>query len=178
MAELTTLARPYAKAAFEYALAADDLGGWSAMLATAAAVAKQDVIQQLLGVPSYTAEKKAQTFIEICGDQLNGSGQNFIKNLAANKRLSLLSHIAANYETLKAAQEKSIDVEVVSAFTLSADLQEKLASALSKKLSRTVRVQASVDNSLIGGALIRAGDTIIDGSVRGRLTKLAEAMNA
>lgn len=178
MAELTTLARPYAKAAFEYALAAKDLAGWSAMLATATAVSQQPIMLQALNLPSYTADQKAKIFVEVCADQLSGPGQNFIKNLAANKRLALLPHIAANFEQLKAAQEKSIDVEVVSAFTLSADLQEKLASALSKKLSRDVRVQASVDKSLIGGAVIRAGDTIIDGSLRGRLAKLAEAMNA
>lgn len=178
MAELTTLARPYAKAAFEYAQANKDLAGWSAMLATAAAVAQQDVIQQVISLPSYTADQKAQIFVDVCGDQLTGPGQNFIKNLAANKRLPLLPHIAAIYGQLKAEQEKSIDVEVVSAFTLSADLQEKLATALSKKLSCDVRVQASVDKNLIGGAIIRAGDTVIDGSVRGRLAKLAEAMNA
>ena len=178
MAELTTLARPYAKAAFEYALAAKDLAGWSASLKTAAAVAQHPVMQQVLGLPSYTADQKAQIFVDVCGDQLSAKGQNFIKNLATNKRLALLPHIAVNFELLKAAQEKTIDVEVVSAFTLSADLQEKLANALSKKLSCDVRVQASVDESLIGGALIRAGDTIIDGSLRGRLAKLAEAMNA
>lgn len=178
MAELTTLARPYAKAAFEYARASKDLAGWSAMLATASAVAQQSVMQQVLSLPSYTADQKAQTFVDVCGESLSGPGQNFIKNLAANKRLSLLPHIAALFEQLKAAQEKSIDVEVVSAFTLSADLQEKLAQALSKKLSCDVRLQSSVDQSLIGGAIIRAGDTVIDGSVRGRLAKLAEAMNA
>lgn len=135
-------------------------------------------MQQVLSLPSYTADQKAQTFVDVCGDELSGPGQNFIKNLAANKRLTLLPHIAAIFEQLKAAQEKSIDVEVVTAFTLAADLQEKLAQALSKKLSCDVRLQSTVDQSLIGGAIIRAGDTVIDGSVRGRLAKLAEAMNA
>lgn len=178
MAELSTVARPYAKAAFEYALAAGDLAGWSAQLSTAAAVARQDVIKKVLASPAMTADQQAQTFIDVCGDALNDKGQNFIRVLAKNKRLALLSQIVVIYEAHKAAQEKSVDVELSTAFELDAAAQQKLAEALSGKLQREVKVTAVVDKQLLGGVLVRAGDLVIDGSVRGRLAKLAEAMNS
>ncbi len=178
MAELTTLARPYAKAAFEYARATNALQTWSDMLALAAAVAQQDGMKKVMDSPSYTAEQKASTFVEVCGDQLNVQGQNFVRVLAENNRLELLPEIDQLFDLFKANQEKTIDVEVATAFELDGDVQDKLAKALSAKLDRDVKVSSSVDKSLLGGVLVRAGDTIIDGSVRGRLTKLAEAMNS
>lgn len=178
MAELTTLARPYAKAAFEYAHAANALQTWSDMLALAAAVAQQDGMNKVLTSPNCTAEQKGSTFVEVCGDQLNQQGQNFIRVLAENGRLELLPEIDQLFDVFKANQEKSIDVEVATAFELGGDVQDKLAKALSAKLDREVKVSSSVDKDLLGGVLIRAGDTIIDGSVRGRLAKLAEAMNS
>lgn len=178
MAELRTLARPYAKAAFEFALAAKDLSGWSAMLALAAGVSQHHSIKKVLTSPTYTAAQKAETFSSVCGDELNVKGQNFIRYLAENDRLPLLPEIRQLFEALKSQQEKSIDVEVSTAFELSGDIQDKLAKALSAKLDREVNVQSLVDESLLGGAIVRAGDTVIDGSVRGRLAKLAEAINA
>ena len=178
MAELTTLARPYAKAAFEHALAADNLQAWSDMLSLVAAVAQQDGISRVLGSPALTSQQKGDSFAAVCGDQLDEKAQNFVRVLASNQRLALLPDIRELFELMKANQEKSIDVEVATAFPLSGDLENKLAEALSAKLDRTVKVQSKVDNTLLGGALIRAGDTLIDGSVRGRLAKLAEAMNS
>lgn len=178
MAELTTLARPYAKAAFEYAHAANELQTWSDMLGLAAAVAQQDGMVKVLASPSYTSEQKGSTFVDVCGDQLNEKGQNFVRVLAENHRLELLPVIDQLFDVFKANQEKSIDVNVATAFELTGDVQDKLAKALSAKLDREVKVSTSVDKSLLGGAVVRAGDTIIDGSVRGRLAKLAEAMNS
>ena len=178
MAELITLARPYAKAAFEFALAEQDLQVWSDMLSLAAAVAQREGMVKVMATPTLTARQKGEIFIEVCGEQLSAKGQNFISNLAENKRLQLLPEIRQLYEAYKSQQEKSVDVEVSTAFELSADTQTKLAKALSAKLDREVNVQSSVDKSLLGGAVIRAGDTVIDGSVRGRLAKLAEAMNS
>ncbi len=178
MAELATLARPYAKAAFEYALAANALTRWSEMLALATLVAQQDTVKKLLGSPSLTAESKGNSFVEVCGEELDSHSQNFMKNLAMNDRLALLPQIQQLFEGYKAQQEKSVDVEIISAFELSSDLQDKVAKALSAKLDRKVNVESSTDKSLLGGVIIRAGDTVIDGSVRGRLAKLAEAMNS
>lgn len=178
MAELTTLARPYAKAAFEYAQTHQQLADWSAALGVLAAVSQDDTVRQLLKEPQLTSSAKAQSLIDVCGDKLNAPAQNFVRTVAENKRLELLPTIAEMYEQLKAEQEKSVEVEVTSAFTLSKEQQDKLAKALSARLSREVRLHASEDASLIGGVIIRAGDLVIDGSVRGKLAKLAEALKS
>ncbi|MDB3855872.1 F0F1 ATP synthase subunit delta [Halieaceae bacterium] len=178
MAELSTLARPYARAVFEHALAAGALAQWSEQLATVAAVSQQEKMVQLLSSPSLTSDQLAQIVIDVCADQLDEQGGNFIKVVAANKRLSLLPEIFSLFALLKANQEKSVDVEVVSAYELAEATQQKLSDALAAKLERTVKLDSVVDSSLLGGVLIRAGDLVIDGSVRGRLEKLAEAMNS
>lgn len=178
MAELSTLARPYAKAAFEYAVSANDLQGWSDNLEVVAAVAQQEAVIKLLSSPSYTAAQQAQKTIEICGDSVNDKMANFLHVLAENRRLQLLPQIYQQYEVLKANREKTVEVDVVSACEISTEQQNKLASALSAKLEREVNMQVSLDDNLIGGIVIRAGDTVIDGSIRGRLAKLAEALNS
>jgi F-type H+-transporting ATPase subunit delta len=178
MAELSTLARPYAKAAFEFALSDKDLAGWSARLATAAAVSCTETMQKVLSSPSLTSDQQAQYFIDVCGEELAEKSRNLIKVLAQNKRLSLLPEIRKLYEGFKANREKSVEVDVATAFELDESLQEKLATALSSKLERDVNVQTVVDKGLIGGVIIRAADVVIDGSVRGRLAKLAETMNS
>jgi F-type H+-transporting ATPase subunit delta len=178
MAELTTLARPYAKAAFEYAAANGVLDNWSEMLGLAAAVTGEAPVIELLGSPSLTTAQQQQSFVEVCGDALSEQAQAFIAVLAENKRLVLLPEIAALFDGLKAEQQKSVDVEVTSAFELDSATTEKLAKALTSTLNREVSVTTAVDNSLIGGVVVRAGDTVIDDSVRGKLSKLAKAMNS
>jgi F-type H+-transporting ATPase subunit delta len=178
MAELSTLARPYAKAAFQYAADANDLQGWSDSLAIVAAVAQQQAVVKLLSSPSYTAAQQAEKTIEVCGDAINDKSRGFIQVLAENRRLKLLPQISQQFEVLKANREKTVEVSVVSSSEISTEQQNKLASALSAKLEREVNMQVSVDDSLLGGAIVRAGDTVIDGSIRGRLAKLAEALNS
>ena len=178
MAELSTLARPYAKAAFEYAMEAGDLQGWSDSLGTASSVAKQSTVDQLLSSPSSTSAEQAAALTGICGESLSSAGKNFICILSENRRLKLLPQIAHQFEIMKANQERAIEVDVASAQPLDEEQQEKLTEALSKKLERKVNMQVSLDKSLLGGAVIRAGDTVIDGSIRGRLTKLAESFNS
>jgi len=178
MAELSTLARPYARAAFEVALQDSALDSWASMLGVSAAVANEESISALLTDPSLSSERVAQSFIDILGDALEAKSQNFIRLLAENKRLVLLPEIAGLFEILKANQEKSIDVEITTAFEVSSEISDRLAAALKDRLQREIRLATSVDKSLIGGAVIRAGDTVIDSSVRGKLNKLAEAMNS
>lgn len=178
MAELTTLARPYAKATFEAADAAGALAQWSEMLKLVAAVSQQEVMTKVLASPSLTTEQKAKAFVEVCGDEIDAKAANLIGALADNSRLQLLPEIQQLFELHKAQREKSVDVVVTTAFELSGELQDKLAKSLSTKLDRDVNLSTEVDASLLGGALVRAGDTVIDGSVCGRLTKLAEAMNS
>lgn len=178
MAELSTLARPYAKAVFEYADDANDLQGWSKSLALVAAVTQQDAVVRLLNSPNYTAAKKAEKTIAVCGDAINDKVCGFMRVLSENRRLKLLPQIYQQFEVLKANREKTIEVSVVSARAISSEQKNKLASVLSEKLERKVNMQVSVDDSLIGGVIVRAGDTVIDGSIRGRLAKLAEVLNS
>jgi len=176
MAELTTLARPYAKAAFEFALAANDLPGWSIMLANVAAVAEQEKVDSILSSPALTNTQQVETLIGLCGDALTASGANFLRILADNKRLKLLPQINALFAAMKAAQEQTVDVEVQTAFEIDSQTLDNLIGALGKSLNRRVQINTVVDKSLIGGVVVRAGDTVIDDSVRGKLAKLAEKL--
>jgi F-type H+-transporting ATPase subunit delta len=177
MAELSTLARPYAKAAFEYARDKQTLSQWQQQLASAAAVTTNDVIQGVLNNPSLTSNQQAQILRDVSGDAMGVEVASFVDILASNKRLALLPGIYDLFVQYKANQERSVSVEVVSAFELDASTEQTLAEVLKKKLDRDVSVVSVIDKSLLGGILIRAGDLVIDGSVRGRLNKLAEAMN-
>ncbi|MEY3018765.1 MAG: hypothetical protein RL336_1900 [Pseudomonadota bacterium] len=178
MAELSTLARPYAKAAFEFAVGASTLEQWSTQLNLLAALVADSKVAALLAQPALTTEYQAEQLIAVCGDELGGEVQNFVRVLAENKRLSLLPHVAALFAEFKANRERSVDVSIDSAFALTATVEKKLAAALSKKLERDVKVSSQVDQSLIGGVVIRAADVVIDASIRGRLDKLAKAMNS
>lgn len=178
MAELTTLARPYAKAAFEVAMGAGALDNWSKMLSLSAAVASNEIVSSLLKSPALSSEQIADSFLQVCGDELDEKGKNFIRLLAENKRLVLLLQISQLYEVLKANQEKSVDVEITTAFEISSEISSKLAQSLKARLKREIKLATRVDQSLIGGVVIRAGDTVIDSSVRGKLSKLAESMKS
>lgn len=178
MAESITLARPYAKAAFEVALAAKELGAWSNALQLLAKVSANDLVRRRLLSPALTAAQQADTLIQLCGDELQPKTHNLVRLLAENKRLTLLSEISELFEALKANQEMTVDVELSTAFELNKDVVKKITQALQTRLNREIKLQTRVDKHLIGGAVIRAGDTVIDSSVRGKLTKLAEAMNS
>jgi F-type H+-transporting ATPase subunit delta len=176
MAEITTLARPYAKAAFEYADAANTLDAWSGALQELAVVAADPKVAQALSNPLATTEQHARILIDLMGEDLNEKMQNFVRNMAVNKRLNLLGEISKLFDLMKANREQVLDVKILSAYEISEEQQNKLAEALSKNLNRKVVMEVEADSSLIGGAVIHAGDTLIDGSVKGRLTKLKEAI--
>jgi len=178
MAELSTLARPYAKAVFEYAEAAGTLEQWSSALAVLGAVVADATMEKLLASPAFTTGQQADALIEICAESLDEKGRNLVQLLAENRRLPLLPFIREQYEVLKLQRQRTVDVELVSATPLDQAQQDKLIEALGRKLDRSIKATVSVDESLLGGVLIRAGDTIIDGSIRGRLTKLAEALHS
>lgn len=176
MAELTTIARPYAKAAFEFAREQKDLDTWSSSLSTLSAVSGDKKVESLLESPVLTASQKAQTLIDLCGDAVSDKVKSFVGVLADNNRLDAITSIAELFEDLKAQQEKFADVKVTSAFSLDAAVEKSLASKLGKTLGSDVSVSTIVDEDLIGGVVIRAGDTVIDSSVKGRLAKLAESL--
>lgn len=176
MAELSTLARPYAKAAFEYAGAEGDLGAWQSELELIAAVSQDPAVEALLTDPSRTTDAQADAFVRVCGEALGASRQRFVRVLAENRRLALAPQILAQFTELKALREQSVDVEMISAFEVPDATRDQVAAALSKRLDRQVHISTETDSSLLGGVLIRAGDLVIDGSVRGRLNKLAETL--
>ncbi|MBP8924621.1 MAG: F0F1 ATP synthase subunit delta [Pseudomonadales bacterium] len=178
MAELITLARPYAKAAFEHALATDQLTVWSEALAGAATATTHPRVALLLSAPELTSTQKAEALISVCAEDLPQAAGNFIRVLAENRRLPLLPQVHQLFLAYKAEQERAVDLEVISAFEISEDQVARLAGAMGEKLRRQVRVSTTVDKTLIGGVIMRAADLVIDGSVRGRLAKLSEAMNS
>ena len=176
MAELTTLARPYAKAAFEYADNEGALDAWLTELSLLSAVVSEATVGELLADPALTTEAQASALMEICGSEMGESRQRFVGVLAENRRLALAPQILAQFTQLKAQREQSVDVEMVSAFEVPQEVRDRISAALTKRLERDVVVTTKTDSSLLGGVLIRAGDLVIDGSVRGRLNKLAETL--
>lgn len=178
MAEKSTIARPYAQAAFDLAEEKNDLERWSDMLQLCAMIVADEQVKRLIGNPNMSKDKLVELILKVAGDNLNTVGCNFIRVLSNNGRLNVLSEIASLYEQHRAEAERRVDAEVISAFPLSDAQQQSLVESLKKRLGREVRLTASTDESLIGGAIVRAGDLVIDGSVSGHLNKLAQALIA
>jgi F-type H+-transporting ATPase subunit delta len=178
MAELVTLARPYAKAAFEVAVGEGDLAGWQTMLSIAASIVADEKVCFALSSPALTSEQSAAILIGICGESLSIKGQNLVRSLAVNKRLPLLPAISKQFSELKSQHERTVSVEICTAFPLGVEICERISQALGKKWLCKIKLHAEVDKSLLGGVVIKAGDTVIDASIRGRMLKLAESLCA
>jgi F-type H+-transporting ATPase subunit delta len=178
MAERITTARPYAKAIFALARKTNTLASVAATLARAAEVVADPRVKALLGSPHVTPAQLAELVTGVTGAGLDEYGRNFVSLLAQNRRLGFLPEIAALFEQMKAEVENAVDVEVVAATQLTPDQESRYAAALQKKLGRQVRLHTKVDGSLIGGAVLKAGDLVIDGSIKGRLERLAVEMTA
>jgi len=178
MADKTTIARPYAKAAFEEAKARNQLGAWSKSLRIAASVVQDPRVQNLLGNPAVSNAELAKLIIDLAGAQLEEQGRNFVQTLAENRRLAYIHEISALFDQLKDDAEGMIDVTVTSAAPLVNGQREALSAALQRRLKRQVRLHTETDPALIGGAVLRAGDLVIDGSVRSRLDRIAYELTA
>ena len=178
MAERATIARPYAKAAFEYARDANAFAEWSLALKMATEIVADPRVAALTKSPRWTASDAAGLITDVAGDRLNDGMGNFVRVLAENHRLLLLPEIEAQYEVLRSEVENTIDVEVVSAVPLDDAQAGKLEQALSTRLKRRVHMHKSVDAALLGGAVVRAGDLVIDGSLKGRLERLATELGS
>ncbi len=176
MAEKITVARPYARAVFALARDRDAFAGWSGLLAVAARVSSDPAFSKLLRNPEMEDRQLADIVIELCGDAADELGRNFIRLLADNDRLAYLPEIAMEFEHLRAEAEKIVDVDVTSAIALDEPQQQKIAAAMRERLGRNVRLHCEIDETLLGGAVVRAGDLVIDGSLRGRLDRLAGAL--
>ena len=176
MSELITAARPYARAAFQVANETNALVQWDEMLGLCAAVAADQSVSALLHNPSLSWQQEAEIVEHICAEHLDERGVNFIRLLAESDRLSLLSDIAELFHQYRIEADGSIDAELISAHDTDQAAVDKIADALSKRLGKKVSLSTSTDAALIGGAIIRVGDIVIDGSIRGRLEKLATDM--
>lgn len=176
MAEKATIARPYAKAAFESAHQHGAFDRWSTVLATASSVVQDERVAPLLLSPRVKPEQLSGLIDDISGPAMDDRTRNFLATLAANRRLGLLPEIATMFEALRAEAENIADVHVLSAVTLDGPQKQRLSSALKKRLKRDVRLHCAVDGSLIGGAIVRSGDFVIDGSLKARLDRLAVEM--
>ena len=177
MSEFVTVARPYAKAAFDFAVEHNSVERWQDMLAFAAEVTKNDQMAELLS-GAIAPETLAESFIAVCGEQLDDNGQNLIRVMAENGRLKVLPDVLEQFVQLRAASEAIAEVEVTSATALSEEQLSKISAAMEKRLSRKVKLNCKIDKSVMAGIIIRAGDMVIDGSVRGRLDRLADVLQS
>ncbi len=173
MAEKSTIARPYAEAIFQLADSKGQLKEWSDMLQTVALIVADADMHSVIGNTSVNKAQLAQLIIDVAGDVLTDSGRNLIKLLAENRRMDVVAEITAQFETRKAEAEKTVEAEMVSAQEVSAQQQTMIAEKLKVRLGREVSLKCAVDESLMGGAIIKAGDMVIDGSVSGQLNKLS-----
>lgn len=182
MSETTTIARPYAKAIFQHALAAKQLATWSTVLHDLATAVISSEAEQFINNPMSTTQQKAALLQSVCAKSTDKRDLSAVENLvcllASNKRLLLLPDIYAQYEVLRAEQEKTLTANVSSFTELSLSQQQQLIHSLSQRLQRQVTLEINIDKSLLGGAVIRAGDLVIDGSVRGKLNKLGSNLAA
>lgn len=178
MADKLTVARPYARAAFAAARGEERLTPWSQALEVAAQVVQDPRVAGLLDNPRVTPTELADLVIGIAGPGLGAHGENFVRTLAANRRLAYLPEISEQFEVLKDAAQGIADVTVTSAAALDEAQQKKLSAALEKRLKRKVRLHSEVDPKLIGGAILRAGDLVIDGSLSTRLARIAYELTA
>lgn len=180
MAEASTIARPYAQAVFDLANEAKGtkkLSEWSTQLGTISSIVNDDQIRGLITNPSIESTQVVELIISIAKDNLDQEGKNLVKVLAENGRLMVISEIASIFDDLKDEAEKTIQAEVVTAFKLKDDQKASLQAALKKRLGCEVEITSRVDKNLIGGAIIRAGDMIIDGSVTAQLDRLTSELS-
>jgi F-type H+-transporting ATPase subunit delta len=176
MAELSTLARPYAKAVFELAREEKKLAEWSALLKGVAVAVRDPQVARVIGHPSIGHGQLADLLIQAMGSAATAEAKNLLRLLSEYDRLKLAPMIAEQFETLRADHERRIDVQISTAVPVEAAQQQALIAAVKKKLDRDVNVEWKTDPSLIAGAEIRAGDTVIDGSISGELARLRQAL--
>ncbi len=174
MSELSTLARPYAEAVFKRAKETNNSQEWSDTLVFLSAIIQDKSLAAIVHNPRVGQDELTQLLLDICQDQVTGEANNFLKLLIENGRLTLAPQIAELFENYKAEDEGYVDVDVITAFALTKAEEKSFATSLKKKLNKIVNISASVDKSLIGGFLVKAGDTVIDGSISGQLQQLAK----
>ncbi|WP_216782406.1 F0F1 ATP synthase subunit delta [Candidatus Profftia tarda] len=173
MSALITVARPYARAAFNFAVEHQNLNSWQQMLFFCSEVTREKNVAHILA-RTLTTGKLSDFFIKLCGDQLDKFGHNFIKIMSEQRRLMLLPEVFRQFNILRDVFEDTIKIEVISVSTLSAKQISKIKEAMERRLSSRVKINCKIDESIIAGVIIRIGDLVIDGSIRNRLQLLAD----
>ena len=174
MSELATLARPYAEAVFKRAKETESSQEWSDTLAFLSAIMQDESLAAIVNNPRVGQDELTQLLLDICQDQVTGEATNFLKLLIENGRLKLAPQIAELFEKYKAEDEGYVDVDVITAYALTKAEEQSFATSLKKRLNKKVNIKSSVDKSLMGGFLVKAGDSVIDGSISGQLQQLAK----
>ena len=177
MEESGTIARPYALAAFEQAQQDQQIGVWAEMLESLETIGADPTVKGLIANPKVDKEAITALILDIAGDRLTPHGRNFLRLLGQNGRLASLSAIRAIFEQEREALEGRGHVEVRSAYALSPEEEARIGDAMSKRLRVRVSLSVALDPSLIGGVVVRAGDLVIDASLRGRLDQLRQALS-
>jgi F-type H+-transporting ATPase subunit delta len=176
MSELATIARPYAEAVFKRASESGTSEKWSEMLAFLSALMSNKEFTVSIDNPKISKDKLTQLLLDIAEGQVNDEGKNFLKLLVENKRLLIIPAIADLYEKYKAESEGYVDVDLLTAYSLTKEEEKKLAATLERTFNKKIHMHTSVDKSLIGGIFVRAGDHVIDGSIKGQLQQLAKQL--
>jgi F-type H+-transporting ATPase subunit delta len=178
MAEIATIARPYAEALFALADKANDLAGWSNTLGALAQIAGHPEVRALIGNPKVQSAQLSDLVASLAPDGLSAEAKSFVQTMVANGRLAALPEVYAQYETLKNERESKVDAHISSAFEISSGELQALVSDLERRFKRKVHPIVTVDRGLIGGARVVVGDEVIDGSVRGKLATMASSLTA
>lgn len=178
MAEISTIARPYAVAAYKLAKEQNSLAKWSEMLGFATAIVNDAQMNAYIQDPKVVGSDLQANFLKVCGDKLNENAQNLIKVLVEYGRLSILPAITSAFEELKALDEGTLEAQIIAAAKPSAAEIKDLVKRLEAKFGKKIEASVSVDPEIIGGIKIIVGDTVIDASVKGQLQNLAYTLAA
>lgn len=177
MADYASIARPYAKAVFDLAQETNAFEAWTDALATAAAVSQDEAFGELISDPRVDRSKLSDLLLDVCGKSVPDGGSNLFKLMVQNDRLQALPEVAAQFKELVAKAKELVNAQVFTAMALSDDQKKALSAALESKLGLKVSLTETIDPDLIGGAVVKAGDLVIDGSAKGRIEKLATALS-
>lgn len=178
MSEQISLARPYAKAIFELARDAGEYAGWSDQLELLAMIAQDPAMIEVINNPDVSEQQLAELIIDVAGDLLNEQGRNLVKLLARNDRVSAVADINQQFLVLRDEAEQVIEAQLITASEVDEAQKKKIEAALSNRLGKQIKLEATVDESLIGGAIVRAGDWVVDGSVKAQLQELVGAISS
>jgi F-type H+-transporting ATPase subunit delta len=176
VAELSTIARPYAEAVFKLAKQGNNFADWSKMLEFTSAISADATMQSMIGDPNVQSTDLEKTFLAVCEGKLNDDGKRMVRVLIDNNRLGVLPAIRDQYELLKAAEQGEVEALVETAMPLNDTQVSDLVSMLKKRFKKEVRAKVTVNAGLIGGVKVTVGDVVIDASVRGRLDQMATTL--